>query len=427
MPTGFLWLIAAQFVSGLADHALLIVAVALLHEQGHPAWWAPLLKFSFTTAYVVLGPMVGAWSDAVPKPALMTAMNAVKALGALALTLGGHPLLALAWMGIGAALYAPAKYGWITESVAGQRLVAANGWLEGSVVLAVLLGTALGGWLVSEPMRQLSHIALTPVWPATAVPPSLAAALLLILGLYSAAAIGHLHVPPRPPRHRLPWSQALRVWQSFGADNARLWRDPYGGLSLGVTTFFWGFGAVMQFAVLRWAEERLHWPLSQAAYLQAAVALGVVVGAVLVARHITLRHALRVLPVGAVLGLTLAAGVHITQPVWAVAVLVLIGALGGVLVVPMNALLQYRGHRLLSPGRSIAIQGFNENASVLLALALYSATQQAGLPLLPLMSGLGLTMGLGFGLLWAITRHWRGDRATPAQRTSPRPGGPPVA
>ncbi|MDM7456014.1 MAG: lysophospholipid transporter LplT [Tepidimonas sp.] len=411
MPAGFFWLLAAQFLSGLADHAVLIVAIAYLQEQRHPQWWAPLLKFAFTWSYVLLAPVAGAWADAVRKNVLMGRMNALKAAAVVALLAGAHPLAAFALLGLAAALYAPAKYGWITESTPGRDLVAANGWVEVSVVLSVLLGTALGGWWVS-PTWQSPHapasLGLHGWLTTTALLPAFAA----VLSLYGLAAWCNRHIPSRPARRVLRLGDWPALWPRFWRDNLRLWRDPLGGLSLAVTTWFWGFGALMQIAVLRWAELRLGLPLSQAAYLQATVALGVVAGAMWVARRVELRRAWRVLPLGVALGMLLAVAVHARRLDLAVSGLLIIGALGGMLVVPMNALLQYRGHRLLQPGQSIAIQGFNENASVLVMLGALALAMHADWPLVPLLSALGAVMALGLALLWALTRRWRADRPT---------------
>ncbi|MDW8336184.1 MAG: lysophospholipid transporter LplT [Tepidimonas sp.] len=414
MPAGFFWLLAAQFCSGLADHAVLIVAIAFLQEQQHPLWWAPLLKFAFTWSYVLLAPLAGAWADAVRKNVLMQRMNGLKALAVLLLVGGAHPLLAFALLGLAAALYAPAKYGWITESTPARQLVAANGWMEVSVVLSVLLGTALGGWWVSPTWQvpaALDGLGLRGILPATALLPAFAA----VLTLYGLAAWCNRRIPARPVRRALPWRAWPGLWPRFWRDNLRLWRDPLGGLSLAVTTWFWGFGALMQIAVLRWAELRLALPLSQAAYLQATVALGVVAGAAWAARRVPLQQAWRVLPLGVLLGALLAVAVHTRELTLAVVGLLTLGALGGVLVVPMNALLQYRGHRLLQPGQSIAIQGFNENASVLLMLGALALALRADWPLVPLLSGLGVTMALGLALLWALTRRWRAARPTTAR------------
>jgi MFS transporter, LPLT family, lysophospholipid transporter len=379
-------LIAAQFVSALADNALLIVCIAVLLERGLPAWWAPMLKFSFTLAYVVLAPFVGAWADTMPKGKLMMWMNALKALGALLLLAGVNPLIGLLVVGVGAAAYAPAKYGLVTELVPPQGLVLANGWIEVSTVCAVLLGVAVGGVLVS------------PLLPSTTV------ALIGLLLLYALAALLNLRVPHSGARYAQALFRPVPLAQDFWRAQRRLWADPQGALSMAVTTLFWGAAAVLQFAVLRWAADVLGLGLDQGAYLQAVVALGIVAGAALAGRFVRLHQAARVLPLGVLLGLVVPLAAQVEHWMAAVPLLMVVGALGGALVVPMNALLQHRGHVLLSAGRSIAVQGFNENASVLLLLASYAALLALGVDIRWLMALLGAAVALGVALLWGLNR-----------------------
>ncbi len=400
LPRGFHVLIAAQFCSALADNALLIVAIAQLMALQLPGWWAPLLKFSFTIAYVVLAPGVGVLADRWPKARMMMAMNALKVVGVALLLAQGHPLLALAVVGVGAAAYAPAKYGLVTELVGPRLLVAANGWIEVTTVCAVLLGTVLGGVLVS-PMSAALAAAWMPAQPATVL------ALWLLLALYGLAALLNLWVPDSGATYRRASVHPLALWRGHWRANRRLWADREGGLSMAVTTLFWGAAAVLQFAVLRWAGEALGLPLDRAAYLQGAVAVGIVLGATLAGRWVTLARATQVLPLGVLLGLLVPAVVLVHHWWVAVPLLMLVGVLGGALVVPMNALLQHRGHELLSAGRSIAVQNFNENVSVLVMLAVYAALLAAQWDVRTLMAGLGLSVALSVSGLWWWYRPWR--------------------
>ncbi|MFZ5568199.1 MAG: lysophospholipid transporter LplT [Pseudomonadota bacterium] len=402
MPAGFGWFMAAQFLSALADQALLIVTIAHLQLLGAPLWWAPLLKFSFTLSYVLLAPGIGALADAVCKRRLMMAMNALKLLGALALLCGLHPLAAFALVGLGASAYAPAKYGLLTESVPPAALVAANGWAESAVVLSVLLGTALGGLLVSPLWLQLAASSLALPGASS---PALNVSLACVLGLYGLAALCHLGIVPSGVRHARHSHAPARLLADFRHANARLWRDRSGGLSLAVTTVFWGVGALLQFAVLLWAAQQLGLGLDRAAWLQGVVALGVVVGAVLVARRLRLRHATAVLVLGLLMGALMASAPLIHDWRVAVPVLLLIGGMGGMLLVPMNALLQHRGHRLLSAGQSIAVQGFNENLSVLLSLGLYAALLALQVPVTAIMVLAGAVL-VAFSA-WALLRRRR--------------------
>jgi MFS transporter, LPLT family, lysophospholipid transporter len=389
-------LIAAQFFSALADNALLIVTMALLIEQGFPPWWAPLLKLGFTLSYVLLAPFVGPLADAVPKARLMAWMNGLKAVGVVGLLAGWHPALAFAVVGLGAAIYAPAKYGLVTEWVRPAQLVAANAWLEVSVVAAALLGAVLGGLLVSpwwftqleffSPLTGLLESALT-------------GSLFALLLVYALAGVLNLGVPDSGATYAPSSRQPLTLVREFWQSNRTLWADRDGGLSLAVTTLFWGLGATLQFAVLRWAADVLQLPLDQAAYLQAAVAVGVVVGAGAAGRWVPLHQARRLLWLGVVLGGLIALVASSRSLTVALPLLVAIGVTGGLLVVPLNALLQHRGYTLLTAGRSIAVQGFNENASVLFMLTLYALMLGSDMPVATFITFFGLAIALAMALL----------------------------
>ena len=410
MPAGFHLLIAAQFASALADNALLIVTMALLVEQGYAAWWAPMLKFGFTVSYVVLAPFIGPLADSMPKARLMAWMNGVKLLGATLLCLGLHPVAGYALVGLGAAAYAPAKYGLITELVPTRRLVAANGWIEVSVVCAALLGTVAGGVLVSPWLVTGSAARALNGWLSQATAGTLQSAYLLSLGVvlltYATASLLNLRLPDSGATYARASQGLGGMVADFRSGNRTLWRDASGGLSLAATTLFWGVGATLQFAVLRWAGDVLHLTLDRAAYLQAAVAVGVIAGAGLAGRLIPLSAAHRVLPLGVLLGLMLGVVASVDSLLWAVVLLTTVGAIGGLLVMPLNALLQHRGCTLLSAGRSIAVQGFNENASVLAMLAIYGALTAAEAPIVPLLYGFGLLIAAAMAaLLWQEHRR----------------------
>lgn len=397
MPKGFYALIAAQFASGLADNALMILGVFFLQEQGYPGWWSPLLKFSFNLAYVVLASVVGPLADAVGKGHLMAAMNVLKLSSVIMLLLGLHPVLAFALTGLAAAVYAPAKYGIVTESVSSSLLVKANAWLEVTVVMSVLLGIALGGWLTasSPTIQAWAHIPLveqdwlvrTQVLPAFFV-------VVLIYGcsIFLNGWIGQAMSMTKV----YPLTSNTMAWSSYWASHLTLWRDPMGSVSLYVTTLFWGAGAVLQFVVLLWAQREMGLSLQQGAYLQALVAIGVVCGAFLAAKCFKIYAARKVLPWGFLLAFLMPVMAY-THSLWlAVPLLILAGMIAGLMLVPMNALLQQRGAKLLSAGRSIAVQGFNENLSVLIMLGAYSVllALEATLPLIMLALGLLLFSGL---------------------------------
>ncbi len=378
MKRGFYTIMAAQFFSSLADNALLIAAIALLIEMAAPEWMRPLLKLFFTVSYVVLAPFVGAFADSMPKGRVMFVTNTIKVVGCALLFFAVHPLLAYAVVGLGAAAYSPAKYGILTELLPPDKLVAANGWIEGTTVGSIVLGTMVGGALISP---MVSHVLLSFNFPfvETGVDSPAEAAIAVIALIYLVAAGFNLRIPDTGARYEKQHINPIRLIQDFWVCNKTLWQDKLGQISLAVTTLFWGAGATLQFIVLKWAEVQLGMPLSRAAILQGIVALGIAGGAVLAARFVPLQNTPSVLKLGVMMGLVVPLMTLVSSLAGAVPLLIIIGGLAGYFVVPMNALLQHRGHVLLSAGHSIAVQNFNENLNVLTMLGLYSLLIMADL------------------------------------------------
>ena len=388
MKRGFYTIMAAQFFSSLADNALLIAAISLLIEISAPEWMTPLLKLFFGLSYVLLAAFVGAFADAMPKGRVMFITNSVKIVGCMMMLFGAHPLLAYAVVGLGAAAYSPAKYGILTELLPSEELVKANGWIEGLTVGSIILGTVLGGQLVGHKLSSMMLSFDLPFFD-TGIDTAPQAAISVIAVFYALAALINLRIPDTGVRYAHQERNPARLIVDFAQCFNTLWRDKVGQISLAVTTLFWGAGATLQFIVLRWAASALGLDLTQGATLQAVVAIGIAAGAVLAAR-IPLKKALSVLPFGVAMGLLVMSlafftrnsfppyvfegfGLHV--PLYLVAaslLLTLIGGLAGYFVVPMNAVLQYRGHVLMSAGHSIAVQNFNENLSVLAMLCIYA-------------------------------------------------------
>ncbi len=404
----------AQFLSALADNALLIVTIGHLQYLNAPVWWAPLLKFAFTLSYVFLAPFIGVLADAVCKRRLMGWMNALKLLGVVALMYGVHPMLAFALVGLGASAYAPAKYGLLTESVSPGLLVAANGWVETAVVISVLLGTVLGGVLISPAWQQATGVLLySGLWPMSvaASAPALNASFMVVIAMYGLSAMCNFGIVQSGATYPVRICRPVAMIADFWRSNRLLWRDLSGGLSLGVTSVFWAVGAMLQFAVLLWAVQSLGLTLDKAAYLQGIVAVGVMIGAMLVARRLRLRHATSVMPLGILMGALMAFSAWASSWEWAAPSLLAVGVLGGMMVVPMNALLQHRGQRLLTAGQSIAVQGFNENLSILVVLVVYAGLIAINVPAKAIMviAGLGLVAFVGRSI---VRRKRRAGLAT---------------
>jgi len=378
MKPGFYIIIAAQFFSSLADQALLVAAIALLRELHDPAWMTPALKQCFVVSYVVLAPVVGAFADSMPKGRVMLLTNAVKIVGCAMMLGEVHPLLSYAVVGLGAAAYSPAKYGILTELLPPQQLVIANSWIEGATVASIILGVLLGGLLITPRISAaLLGFDLPMIDTPIDTPPQ--AAIAVIMVFYVIAAIFNWYIPDTGVDHRVPSKNPFYLVREFSHCVALLWRDRLGQISLATTTLFWGAGATLQFIVIDWAAHALSLNLSQAAMMQGVAAFGVAVGATLAARLVTLRGAVRTLPVGAAMGVVVMVMVFVHYIPLAMLLMVAIGACAGFFVVPMNALLQHRGHVLMGAGHSIAVQNFNENIGILVMVGLYGLMVRAGL------------------------------------------------
>jgi len=403
VPRNFYVILAVQFISTLADNAFLIVAIARVIELASPDWIIPILKLCFTLFYVLLAPFVGPLSDAIPKGKVMLMANFLKVCAVFLMLVGVDPVVAIGIAGLGAAIYAPAKYGLITELLAPEKLVSANGLFEGAGVCAVILGTVLGGLLVSPLMNQFS---LPAIWHLDNTT-NLAVGMLSLLALNGLATLLSFRVADSGARYARHSFHPVLLCKRFFKENLILWRDPLGGLSMLVTTLLWGVGATLQLIVLRWANESLGLPLDQAAYLQGITAVGVIAGAILASRFVSLSSAANLLPLGMVIGLLIPLMLVVDSLPWAGFLLMAVGALAGFFVVPMNALLQHRGCSLLTAGRSIAVQGFNENAGMFVMLAIYAIATATHFSLETMIWCFGAIIALGMTAIFLLQQRMR--------------------
>ena len=398
MKRGFFTIMSAQFFSSLADNALFVAAVQLLRGGNAPEWQQAALVPMFALFYVVLAPFVGAYADAYPKGRVMLVSNTVKVTGCLMMLFGTHPLMAYAIVGLGAAAYSPAKYGILTELLPASQLVKANGWIEGLTIASIILGVLIGGQLVG-PMISGMLLGLDLPFITTSIDTPPEAAISVLIGLYLLAAWFNTRIPLTGVAMRPLPTNVITLLPDFWSCNMRLWRDRLGQISLATTTLFWGVSGNLRYIVLAWAAAALGYSVTQASALVGVVAIGTAVGAVAASLRMRLEHAVKVIPLGIGMGL-LVILLNFIDNVWlAVPFLILLGGLGGFLVVPMNALLQHRGHNLMGAGRSIAVQNFNEQACILGLGGLYSLSTGMGLSAFGAISILGLLVA---GLMWVI-------------------------
>jgi len=402
MKKGFSTIMAAQFFSSLADNALFVAAVELLRAGGSQEWQRAALVPMFALFYVLLAPFVGAFADAVPKGRVMFVSNSIKVVGCLMMLFGTHPLLSYAIVGLGAAAYSPAKYGILTELLPPSQLVKANGWIEGLTITSIILGVLVGGQLLGPKISPMLLSFDFPMIDFSSVDSPPEAAISVVVLLYIAAALFNWFIP-RTEAPLQPISRSIvYLVRDFSQCNARLWNDKLGQISLATTTLFWGVAGNLRYIVLAWAAAALGYGTTQASSLVGVVAIGTAVGAVVASMIMKLDKATQVIPMGIGMGL-LVIGMNFISNAWLAApFLLLMGALGGFLVVPMNALLQHRGHNLMGAGRSIAVQNFNEQACILGLGAFYSGMTKFGLSAFGAITIFGVVVA---GTMWLI-RRW---------------------
>lgn len=407
MKKGFYTIMSAQFFSSLADNALFVAAVELLRSSGTAEWQRAALVPMFALFYVILAPFVGAFADSIPKGRVMFVSNTIKIVGCLMMLFGTHPLLSYAIVGLGAAAYSPAKYGILTELLPPSQLVKANGWIEGLTIASIILGLLLGGQLMGQMISPyLMRLDLPWVDTGLDTPAELAIASIVIL--YVVAAVFNLYIPrTEAPLQPLP-VRLFTLVSDFTRCNSRLWADKLGQISLATTTLFWGVAGNLRYIVLAWGAAALGYSTTQASTLSGVVAIGTAVGAIAASMAMRLDQATRVIPLGVGMGVLVIA-MNFIDNLWvAIPFLIMLGALGGFLVVPMNALLQHRGHNLMGAGRSIAVQNFNEQACILGLGALYTGFTRLGLSAFQAITIFGLLVA---GTMWLIGRwHVRNVR-----------------
>jgi MFS transporter, LPLT family, lysophospholipid transporter len=380
--------LTAQFVTALADNALLFCTLAVLQSERYPAWTQPILQEFFVGAYILLAPFAGPFADSWPKGRVMLVANALKLAGSLGILVGVNPFVAYGFVGIGAALYSPAKYGILSELTSADNLVKANGLMESSTIAAILIGAIAGGDLAD--------------WNVTG-------ALAAVAGCYALAAVANLFIPRLPPAH-VTSASPLEMIKDFRRATAELIASAEARFSLIGTSLFWGAGSTMRFLLLAWVPVALGIANYRTpAYLNAVVAVGVVIGAGLAAKLVTLRSVNRALVGGILLGAAVCAISVTTSLKVACAVLLVVGAGGGFFVVPLNALLQEKGAQSVGAGHAVAVQNLAENTAMLLMIGLYIALEMAGTPVTAVAAGFGGLFTLAIAALYAYRRnHARG-------------------
>ncbi|MDJ0474176.1 lysophospholipid transporter LplT [Pantoea eucalypti] len=380
MSRSMIAVIIAQFFSAFGDNALLFATLAVLKSQFYPDWSQPVLQMLFVAAYILLAPFVGQVADSMAKGRVMMLANSLKLLGALVICFGFNPFIGYTLVGAGAAAYSPAKYGILGEITHGEKLVKANGLMEASTIAAILLGSVAGGMLADwHILAALGICALT----------------------YGIAVLANLFIPKlQAARPGQSWQFGVMV-RSFFSAAALLWRDAETRFSLLGTSLFWGAGVTLRFLLVLWVPVALGInDNTTPTTLNAMVAIGIVIGAAAAAKLVTLETVRRCMPAGVLIGVMVVVFALQHSLLNAYLVLMLIGALGGFFVVPLNALLQARGKESVGSGNAIAVQNLGENSAMLIMLGLYTLAIKAGAPAVATGVGFGLLFALAIAVLW---------------------------
>lgn len=369
LSMGMMSVLLAQFFSALADNAILIAAIAIVKTQGL-ANLVPLLQESFVVPFILLAPFVGQIADGFPKGRVMLVANLLKLLGAIAMVSGVNPLTAYGMIGIGAAVYSPAKYGILSQMFGPASLVRANGMMEGSTIVAILLGVLMGGWLADHSL----HLAFTGVMAA-----------------YALAVVANLFIPKldaeNPGESFHPWLRAKKFMSAL----TLLLKNPDARFSLLGTSVFWGSGTTLRLMLFAWVPAALLITDNQTpANLMGAVSIGIVLGATGAGLWISLANVNRALIGGLLLGPTILALALVNDLTFAAVLMVAIGICGGSFVVPLNALLQEKGHETIGAGNALAVQNFAENIAMLVFVGGYSLAASVGIPINNIVVGFGI-------------------------------------
>ena len=382
LSRGMLAVMVAQFLSAAADNALLFGAIALLEARAYPEWSIPVLQEFFAAAFILLAPFAGPFADSLPKGRVMLLANGLKLLGAAAMLVGLNPFVAYGIVGIGAAAYSPAKYGILSELTTADRLVKANGLMEGSTIAAILLGAIAGGMASDR---------------------SVGGALIGIAACYGLAACANLLIPRLPPAHPLGALSLRTLLRDFTTALRTLAGNRDVRFSIAGTSLFWGAGSTLRFLLVAWIPVALGIAgNAMPAYMNAMVAVGIVAGAAAASKFVTLDTVNRAVPAGVLIGVAVFVLALVSEVNVAFAVLAAAGACGGFFVVPLNALLQERGHETVGAGHAIAIQNLAENTAMLLMIGVYLLCARAGTPVTLLAQGFGAFLVLTIGTLWLV-------------------------
>ncbi len=370
-------LLIAQFLSAFADNAILFTVIAIVMQSGtQPTWYIPALQSVFLIAYVLLGPWVGSVADRHAKARVLMIANIIKATGAGLLFFGSEPLLAYAIVGAGAAIYSPAKYGILPELAGHDTLVKANSWIEGSTILAILLGMKIGAEVADH---------------------STTMALLGTIVLFMVSALATLTLPVKISKQDCQENALVE----FIKQAQTFFHTPRSQFAILGGSLFWATAACLRVILIAWAPlVLLSKNASQIADLTLYLTVGIIAGSIIVPRLIPMEH-LRRVRIPAYFMAALISGLSLTTNILsAQIVLFFVGMMGGLFIVPINAVLQEQGQQSIGSGSAVALQNFFQNLAMLLAVGGYTLASAQHVDPTAAMFALGIIL---FGIAFLLS------------------------
>lgn len=381
-------LLLAQFLSAFVDNMILFIALGIIHRDGYPEYYLPLVQSTFLFSYIILSPWVGRFADKKPKSQVLMVGNVVKTLGIILLLAKCDPAISYGVVGIGAVIYSPAKYGILPLLARGEvALLRANSSLESYTILAILTGSVAGGYL-SELSIPLS--------------------LLACIVLYGLSIGVNILIPNDPGNRSIQYSNAVK---EFVADTATLFHDKQSHYSLIGTGSFWMASAVLRMIIFAWVPLTLSISSRmEISMIIAVTGIGIAVGAIITPYLITVKEYHKTAWYGLGMGICILAFLLIKALAIATIFLLLIGCMGGIFIVPMNACLQHIGHQTIGAGKTIAVQNFVENSFMFLGVGAYTLAFKFGVSIHSSLAATGIVFLAFVVYLVLLTRQARGAR-----------------
>jgi acyl-[acyl-carrier-protein]-phospholipid O-acyltransferase/long-chain-fatty-acid--[acyl-carrier-protein] ligase len=379
----FLW---TQFLGAFNDNLFKIVVSLVAVELASASGAGRNLSLAgavFILPFLLFSGYAGQLADAFSKRSVLVVTKSFEIvtalLGIVAFVIGRleMTLAVLFLFALQATFFSPAKYGILPEVLPDRHLSRANGLLEMSTFVAIVIGTAVGSYMLDLWRDRLWVIGL-------------AVLAIAVVGMWTSFGIPHAPSAARPPQ----WGTRFRLnpWGEIGDGLKRLRKDRVLWLTVIGISYFWFLGALLQLTTVLFGAEVLKLDDRWIGVLTAFAAIGIGAGSMVAGRLSGDKVELGLAPIGAI-GMG-AFAILLSRSSTSVAAagtnLTMVGFFGGIFAVPLNALLQQRSGDQ-ERGRLMATNNFVNMLGVLLASgALWLCSSVLGMR----ADGIFLTFGI---------------------------------